>query len=91
MIISNTSRHDISEQYGFLGQKDIYTMVTLTFIHAKPHVHDYYELLYVYSGTCTYYFQDTSFRLHRGQFLILSPDTRHSIIMDEHVLGLTSM
>lgn len=89
LIISNTSRHDISEQYGFLGQKDIYTMVTLPFIHARPHVHDYYELLYVYSGTCTYYFQDTSFRLHKGQFLILSPDTRHSIIMDEQGLGLT--
>lgn len=89
LIIANSSRYDISEQFGFLSQKDIYTMVTLPFVYAKPHSHDYYELFYVYSGSCVYYFQDTSFHLHKGQFLILSPHTQHRIIMDGYGLGLT--
>lgn len=64
-------------------------MVTLPFIRSEYHVHDYYEILYVYCGNCTYFFQDTSFQLHKGQLLLLSPNTRHHIMMDENGLGLT--
>ena len=53
------------------------------------HIHDYYEILYVYQGNCTYFFQGTSFPLRKGQFLILSPNTVHHIEMDKDGFGLT--
>ena len=58
-------------------------------IHMDDHIHDYYEILYVYQGNCTYFFQGTSFPLRKGQFLILSPNTVHHIEMDKDGFGLT--
>lgn len=88
-IINNSHQHDVYESFGLFFEKDIYTMVTLPFIRSEHHIHDYYEMLYVYRGSCTYFFQDTSFQLHKGQLLLLSPNTRHHIMMDENGLGLT--
>ncbi|WP_371296780.1 AraC family transcriptional regulator [Ruminococcus sp.] len=88
-IISSSTKHDVYESFGLFYEKDIYTMVTLPFIRSEHHVHDYYEILYVYRGNCTYFFQDTSFPLHKGQLLLLSPNTPHHIMMDEDGLGLT--
>lgn len=89
MILSNQSVHNVNEEYSFSEDKDIYTMITLPFIHSESHHHNYYELLYVYEGDCIYHFQNKTFPLHQGQLLILSPDTDHYIEMSEHGLGLT--
>ena len=88
-VIYNSDTHDVYESFGLFYEKDVYTMLTLPFIRLDNHIHDYYEMLYVYQGSCTYYFQDTSFPLHKGQFLILSPNTMHHIEMNADGLGLT--
>ncbi len=88
-VISNSQTHDVYESFGLFFEKDIFTMLTLPFIRLENHIHDYYEILYVYRGNCTYFFQDTCFQLHKGQFLILSPNTMHHIEMDEDGFGLT--
>lgn len=88
-VLTNSTTHDVYESFGLFFEKDIYTMLTLPFIYMENHIHDYYEILYVYQGSCTYFFQDTSFPLHKGQFLILSPNTVHHIEMDKDGFGLT--
>lgn len=88
-ILSNQYKHDVNEAHAFSTEKDIYTMVALPFISSRLHTHNYYEILYVYEGECTYFFKNTSFPLHKGQLLILSPDTPHCIEMKEHGLGLS--
>ena len=88
-VLTNNKTHDVYESFGLFFEKDIYTMLTLPFIYMENHIHDYYEILYVYQGSCTYFFQDISFPLHKGQFLILSPNTVHHIEMDKDGFGLT--
>lgn len=87
-VLSNQHLHNVNEEYGFSEDKDIYTMVTLPYIYSENHTHDYYEILYVYEGNCTYFFKNISFELHKGQLLILSPDTPHHIDMADGGLGL---
>lgn len=88
-VLSNRDTKDVYESFGLFFEKDIYTMLTVPFIHMENHVHDYYEILYLCRGSCTYYFQDTPLSLHKGQFLILSPNTVHRIDMAQDGFGLS--
>lgn len=88
-VLSNRMVHSVCEDYGFSNEMDVRTVITLPSISAELHTHDYYELLYVYEGTCTYFFRDTSFPLRKGQLLLVSPGSPHYIEMHESGLGLT--
>ncbi len=43
------------------------------------HSHEYVEAAYVYSGECTQYIGDNSFKMQEGDFCILTPNTVHCI------------
>ena len=52
------------------------------------HNHTFFELVYVYSGSCINYIEDTSIRMERGDFCFLAPDTMHTIVSvhDEDII-----
>lgn len=52
------------------------------------HNHTFFEIVYVYSGSCINYIEDTSIRMKRGDFCFLAPDTMHTIVSvnDEDVI-----
>lgn len=43
------------------------------------HIHDYFELNYVVSGSCVQRFEDSAADLAEGDLCLLSPDARHRI------------
>ncbi len=43
------------------------------------HNHDYYEMVYVYRGTCYNEFRDSKLILHQGDILLMNPHSIHHI------------
>lgn len=43
------------------------------------HNHDYVEIIYVASGECTHYLEDTSFGMYSGDVCILAPNAFHAL------------
>lgn len=50
-ILLDHSSFIINENHLFSGQRDIFTMMHLPYIKANLHVHNYFELNYVYTGS----------------------------------------
>lgn len=75
---------------------------TMTLIYTQPdiliekhpryisefwHNHAYFEVLYMYDGTCINRFEDSSFEMHTGDVCIVAPRINHSIgIFDDSIL-----
>ena len=43
------------------------------------HSHDFFEMIYVLSGTCQQIYRGTSYSLHTGDIAIMAPYTSHNI------------
>ncbi|MGL5259652.1 MAG: AraC family transcriptional regulator [Lachnospiraceae bacterium] len=63
--------------------KDIFTTIHLPFIREKLHTHDYFEINYVYSGTCLQFFEDEKTPFTEGSLIIIAPNSPHSIYTDD--------
>lgn len=56
---------------------------------AVTHKHDFFEILYVYSGTCTHYVEKNFTPLHEGDCCILPPGISHCLVDTENAqIGL---
>lgn len=88
MVLSNPFHYDAAEEAAFPREKDIYTMVNLPYLHSEKHTHTYFEMLYVYTGTCTYYFQDKTLPLSQGNLILISPGSVHNVLADPGCLAL---
>ncbi len=44
------------------------------------HNHTFFEIVYVYSGSCINYIENTSIEMKQGDFCFLAPDTMHTIV-----------
>lgn len=47
--------------------------------HAAFHNHNYFELIYVYRGSCINFFQDSSLLLEQNDLLLLNPNILHDV------------
>ena len=47
------------------------------------HEHDFFEIIYVLSGTCTNSFRDSTEKLTAGDLCLIAPDVRHGILAVE--------
>lgn len=88
MVLSNPFHYDAAEEAAFPKGKDIYTMVNLPYLYSEKHTHTYFEMLYVYTGTCTYYFEDKTLPLSQGNLILISPGSIHNVIAEPGCLAL---
>ena len=49
------------------------------FENVPLHIHEWLELSYIYSGSCTMTINKTAFRLKAGQMVLISQNTPHSV------------
>ncbi|MDD3367636.1 MAG: AraC family transcriptional regulator [Lachnospiraceae bacterium] len=47
-----------------------------------PHVHDYYELYYMWEGECRYFLHDQVYHMKKGDFLLVPPGDHHRSAYD---------
>lgn len=76
----------ISENSLFQPQRDIFTMVHLPYINADMHIHDYFELNYVYTGSCSQIFSDEKKQFFQGDLILIAPNSPHCVLVDDESL-----
>lgn len=87
-IIENSDTAHIEEHHMIHTDKDVFTMLHLPYIQAAPHSHDYFEVNYVYSGSYTQFFLEEQKTFHKGDLVIIAPDSPHYVLADHQSLIL---
>ena len=60
------------------------------YVHIPAHRHDFVELVFVFSGTCTHTVEGQSFQQGAGSFTIVNSFTSHELVAAPDCLGLTT-
>lgn len=89
LILSDSNESQIKENNTIPFEKDIFTTVHLPYLFPKPHVHDFFELIYIYSGSCTLFFDSEEKVFHTGDLCILAPNSVHYARANENSLVLS--
>lgn len=63
-------------------KSDIFVNKHFNFINETPHYHDYFEIYYVFKGTCRFQFEKEYRSLEEGELCIIAPTSLHNIVLD---------
>lgn len=69
---------DINEEDLIKEYKDIHAHQYFRYVPAFLHKHDFFEIIYVYSGTCRNYLDGKEIILGKGDIIIIPPFMRHA-------------
>ena len=74
-----------SEESTFPQQVDVLSFKAFNFVADPEHLHDFFELVYMYHGQCSYQLGDfqQELTLKKGQFLIIAPQTKHRLTIND--------
>lgn len=72
----------------FFARGDIFVNKHHRFSEMPPHTHDFLEINYMYSGSCTQYVNDQKIELTKGQLILLDKDIvqRIDYVSEEDIL-----
>lgn len=69
------------------GDKKLYVEKHVRYMPAFIHDHDFFELMYVYSGSCVHEVEGKEIQLHGGDICLIPPFTSHKVmVFDDSVL-----
>lgn len=71
---------DINEEELIKDHKDIHVHKFFRYMPAFLHKHDFFEIIYVYSGTCINYIDGRDVILSQGDIIIIPPYVRHATL-----------
>lgn len=75
------------EIFGENGKREILLSKHNRYTPEFLHSHSFFELLYVYSGSCRHFIADKTFTMSEGSFLIIAPHVYHSIgVFDDSIV-----
>lgn len=63
-------------------ERDIFANKHFNYLNEHTHYHDYFEIYYVFKGTCEFYFEKQHRTLAEGELCIIAPTSLHSIVAD---------
>ncbi len=88
-VTSRTSSM-IEEAGMFPFEKDVFCFKHMPYMDETPHFHDYFEITYIYSGSCKLLFNGESFILAEGEMCIVPPGVPHNhpLEPEDLVLGI---
>lgn len=69
-----------------IGEKQVLLLRHERYTPPYVHSHDYFEMLYILSGTCRHSLFQTTQQLHPGDLILLSPNVHHSIYADSDTI-----
>ncbi|ADQ08049.1 transcriptional regulator, AraC family [Caldicellulosiruptor hydrothermalis 108] len=76
---SNIREHTI-----FPDKRDIFVFKNFNFALDFVHSHDYFEVIYVFRGSCIFQFEKEHQILIEGNICIVAPESLHNIIVEEN-------
>lgn len=71
----------VAEQAIIPNQRDVYVIRHPRYTRPLIHMHNYFEIDYVASGSCTFVFEDTERVLQEGECCIIAPYSRHDLVI----------
>lgn len=79
LIIDEDNGHLVTEKRVFPPDADVFMIQQFYGISPAPHKHDYFEIVYVYRGTCLMTFEDEKHTLQEGHLCIIAPSSEHGL------------
>lgn len=73
------SSYDVIENSIIPDPLDVYTVQQMLNISTELHTHDFFEVVYVFQGSCQFTFQRNSRMLSAGEICVIAPGSEHSI------------
>ena len=64
-------------------ERDVFIIRHPRYTRSISHYHNYFEINFVASGSCTFHFEGESRILSEGEFCILAPGSQHSLMIND--------
>ena len=78
----------ITEDKAIPDGKDVFILKHIPYVDDGLHGHNYFEINYMYSGSCVQIFENERRVLKEGDMCIISPFARHNIIVEPQCIAL---
>lgn len=82
-IIESNSIAKIEESDILPKNSDIFIFKHFSYLNDKIHSHNYFEICYVFKGSCEFQFEKETRLLEEGELCIVAPTSLHNIIVDD--------
>ena len=82
-IIESNSVTKIEESDILPKNSDIIIFKHFSYLNDKIHSHNYFEICYVFKGSCEFQFEKEQRILKEGELCIVAPTSLHNIIVDD--------
>lgn len=89
LVLSDVDPSIIQEENIIPVSKDVFTVVNLPFINPYIHFHNFFEIIYVYTGRGVLNFENETEDLIEGDLKIIAPHSLHSVWAGEDSLILS--
>ena len=81
----------VEEVVLFPDNKDVFCILNMPHMVAIPHTHNFFEITFVLTGSCTFLFEGESVTLSADDLCIVSPGSRHSLPFGEDCIAPSVM
>jgi AraC-like DNA-binding protein len=68
--------------------KDVFCFKHMPYMDLSAHSHDYFEITYIYRGSCPLLFENQKFVLNEGELCIIPPMSPHNQPVDIYAIAL---
>lgn len=73
----------VKESDIFPNSGDVFIIRHPRYTRPAPHIHNYFEINYVASGSCTFVFEKSKRTMQEGEFCIIAPSSEHDLVIDD--------
>lgn len=65
------------------NSRDVFIIRHPRYTRPAPHIHNYFEINYVASGSCTFVFEKNQRKMQEGELCIIAPSSEHDLVIDD--------
>lgn len=65
------------------NSRDVFIIRHPRYTRPAPHIHNYFEINYVASGSCTFVFEKSKRTMQEGELCIIAPSSEHDLVIDD--------
>lgn len=65
------------------NSRDVFIIRHPRYTRPSPHIHNYFEINYVASGSCTFVFEKSKRTMQEGELCIIAPSSEHDLVIDD--------
>ena len=73
----------VKESDIFPNSGDVFIIRHPRYTRPAPHIHNYFEINYVASGSCTFVFEKSKRTMQDGELCIIAPSSEHDLVIDD--------